>query len=211
MLLAVTVSVLSATSAHADLKDIYRIYHTKPALQAFEICQGGGCVQSDMLSLTAAEWDNVVQLFTPPPASAEAERESIAKAIGVLEDMVGTKIGTAADRAGTFNNSDYLHQQDCNDEAINSTTYMRLMQQAGLIRFHEILDTRTRKFFLTGWPHSTAAIREQATKAEYAVDSWFYDNGNPATVLPMATWKDGYIPTDSPILQRPQQKDPLAD
>ena len=199
------------TPAHADLSDIYRIYHTKPSLAAFEICQGGGCVQSDILQLTEAEWGNVVQIFSPLPANAEAEREAISKAIGALEDMVGTKIGTTADRAGTFNNSDYLHQQDCNDEAINSTTYMRLMQQAGLIRFHEILDTRTRKFFFTGWPHSTAAIREQATKAEYAVDSWFYDNGFPATVLPMATWKDGYIPTDSPILQRPQQKEPVTD
>ncbi len=199
------------TPAHADLNDIYRIYHTKPSLTTFEICQGGGCVQSDILQLTEAEWDNVVQIFSPLPANSEAEREAISKAIGVLEDMVGTKIGTTADRAGTFNNSDYLHQQDCNDEAINSTTYMRLMQQAGLIRFHEILDTRTRKFFFTGWPHSTAAIREQATKAEYAVDSWFYDNGFPATVLPMATWKEGYIPTDSPILQRPQQKEPATD
>ena len=203
--------LFAGTPAHADLNDIYRIYHTKPALTAFEICQGGGCVQSDILQLTEAEWDNVVQIFSPLPANAEAEREAISKAIGALEDMVGTKIGTTADRAGTFNNSDYLHQQDCNDEAINSTTYMRLMQQVGLIRFHEILDTRTRKFFFTGWPHSTAAIREQATKAEYAVDSWFYDNGFPATVLPMATWKEGYIPTDSPILQRPQQKEPATD
>lgn len=188
--------------AQADLKDIYRIYHSLPTLQAFEICQGGGCVQSDVLSLSSAEWDNVEQLFTPLPATAEAEREAIAKAIGLLEDMVGTKIGTAADRAGTFNNSEYLHQQDCNDEAINSTTYLRLMQQAGLIRYHDILDTRTRKFFLTGWPHTAAVIREQANQAEYVVDSWFYDNGYPATIIPMATWKDGYIPADSPILER---------
>lgn len=164
-------------------------------------------MQSDTLSLASAEWDNVTRLFTPPPQNAETERNAISQAIGMLEDMVGTKIGTAADRAGTFNNSDYLHQQDCNDEAINSTTYMRLMQQAGLIRFHDILDTRTRKFFFTGWPHTAAVIREQATQVEYAVDSWFYDNGYPATVVPMSTWKEGYIPEDSPIVQRPQQKD----
>lgn len=206
-LLAGIASLFTAMPAQADLKEIYRIYHTTPTLHSFEICQGGGCVQYDTLSLTAAEWDNVTQLFTPLPANAEDERAAIAKAIGMLEDIVGTKIGTAADRAGTFSNSEYLHQQDCNDEAINSTTYMRLMQQAGLIRYHDILDTRTRKFFFTGWPHTAAVIREQANQAEYAVDSWFYDNGYPATIVPMATWKDGYIPTDSPILQRPQQKD----
>lgn len=168
-------------------------------------------MQSDTLSLTPAEWDNVTRLFTPPPQTAEAERNAISLAIGMLEDMVGTKIGTAADRAGTFNNSDYLHQQDCNDEAINSTTYMRLMQQAGLIRYHDILDTRTRQFFFTGWPHTAAVIREQATQAEYAVDSWFYDNGYPATILPMSTWKGGYIPQDSSIVNRPQQKEPPTE
>lgn len=204
-------SLVFSLPAQADLGDIYRIYHSRPSRLEFEICQGGGCVQSDRLSLTEAEWDNVMRLFTPRPEHAEAERAAIAQAIGLLEDIVGTKIGTTADRAGTFNNSDYLHQQDCNDEAINSTTYMRLMQQAGLLRFHEILDTRTRKFFFTGWPHSTAAIREFGNRAEYAVDSWFYDNGAPATILPMALWKEGYIPTDSPILQRPRMQATSAE
>lgn len=183
----------------AELKDITRIYRTQPSLSAFEICQGGGCLHSDVLQLSEAEWENVVRLFHPLAENAEQERVQIAQAIGMLEDIIGTKTGTAADRAGTFGNSDYPHQQDCNDEAINSTTYMRLMQQAGLIRFHTILDTRTRKFFFTGWPHSTAAIRENDSKEEFAVDSWFYDNGHPATIIPMKVWKDGYVPEDSPI------------
>lgn len=195
--------------AYADLNDINRIYHSTPSLGSFEICQGGGCTHFDVLSLSPAEWDNVTRLFTPSPQTAEVERAAIAQAIGVLEDIVGTKIGTAADRAGTFNNSDYLHQQDCNDEAINSTTYMRLMQQAGLMQFHQILDTRTRKFFLTGWPHSAAVIKEEGSQAEYAVDSWFYDNGYPATIVPMATWKAGYIPQDSPILERNDKAEPV--
>lgn len=159
-------------------------------------------MHSDVLQLTPAEWDNVQRLFSPQPQTADEERASIAAAVGALEDMIGTKIGTTSDRAGTFGNSDYPHQQDCNDEAINTTTYMRLMQQNGLIRLHAILDTRTRKFFFGGWPHSTAVIQELTTNAEYAVDSWFYDNGHSATIVPMAQWKSGYIPEDSPIHQR---------
>lgn len=194
--------LLATVSARADLKDIYRIYHNQPSLAAFEICQGGGCIHSDILQLAESEWDQVLRIFNPAAENAEQERAQIADAIGMLEDIIGTKTGTAADRAGTFGNSKYPHQQDCNDEAINSTTYMRLMQQAGLIRLHTILDTRTRKFFFTGWPHSTAVIRENDNKAEFAVDSWFYDNGHAATIVPMAQWKDGYIPEDSPIHQR---------
>lgn len=194
--------LLWAVPAQADLKNIYRIYHSQPRLSSFEVCQGGGCPHADVLQLSHAEWRNVLQLFSPPPVDAAQERALIAQAIGVLEDIVGPKTGTAADRAGTFGNRAYPHQQDCNDEAINATTYMRLMQQAGLIRFHGILDTRTRKFFFTGWPHTAAVIREHDTQAEFAVDSWFYDNGHAATIVPMAQWKDGYIPEDSPIHYR---------
>lgn len=190
---------LWAPQVQADLKDIYRIYHSQPSLQAFEICQGGGCPHTDVLQLTEAEWDNVARLFSPLPADAEAERAAVAQAIGVLEDLIGTKTGTAADRAGTFGNSEYQHQQDCNDEAINSTTYLRLLQQAGFLRFHHILDTRTRKFFFTGWPHTTAVIQQSDNHAEYAVDSWFYDNGHAASIVPMGVWKDGYVPADSPL------------
>ena len=131
--------------------------------------------------------------------NAEEERKKISLAIGVLEDIVGKKIGTSGDLAGTFDNSAYKGQQDCNDEAINSTTYMRLLQQNGLIKFHEIEDTRTRNFFFTGWPHTTAVIRESKTGDRFAVDSWFYDNGHPAIIVPFAQWKANYKPADSPI------------
>lgn len=194
--------LVTAGTVQADLKDIYRIYHTQPSLTAFEICQGGGCTHSDTVQLAASEWDHILHIFSPPAETSEQERAQIAEAIGMLEEIIGPKTGTSADRAGTFGNSKYPHQQDCNDEAINSTTYMRLMQQAGLIRFHTLLDTRTRKFFFTGWPHTAAVIRENESQAEFAVDSWFYDNGHAATIVPMKQWKDGYIPEDSPIHQR---------
>lgn len=188
--------------AVAALKDINRIYQQVPALHEFNVCAGGGCAEVLDVSLTDDEWQSVVHVFATAdtqPASAELERELIAQAIGVLESIVGVKTSTATDRAGTFGNSDYPGQLDCNDEAINSTTYMRLMRQHGLIKFHEIEDTRTRNFFFTGWPHSTAVIREVATGERYAVDSWFYDNGFPATIVPFAVWKSGYIPDDSPV------------
>ena len=185
--------------ANAELADISRIFHQKPTLSQFEICQGGGCYQADKTSLSDTDWLPVAKIFSPLANNAEEERKKIALAIGVLEEIVGKKIGTAGDLAGTFDNSDYKGQQDCNDEAINSTTYMRLLQQAGYLKFHEIEDMRTRNFFFTGWPHTTAVIRESKTGNRYAVDSWFYDNGHAATIVPFATWKANYKPADSTI------------
>jgi len=185
--------------AHADMTEITRIFHQNPTLNQFEICQGGGCYEADKVSLSEADWLPIAKLFNPLPANAEAERKQISLAIGALEEIVGKKIGTSGDLAGTFDNSAYKGQQDCNDEAINSTTYMRLLQQKGYLKFHVIEDMHTRNFFFTGWPHTTAVILESKSGDRFAVDSWFYDNGHAATIVPFAQWKDNYKPDDSPI------------
>jgi hypothetical protein len=187
--------------AHADFSDIARIYRQTPYVHDFEVCAGGGCAELKHVSMTHDAWQTVVSVFTQAGELKDAaqERVLIAQAIGVMESVVGTLTDTATDLAGTFGNADYPGQMDCNDEAINTTTYMRLMRNYGLIRFHEIEDMRTRNFFFNGWPHSTAVIRETASGARFAVDSWFYDNGFPATIVPFSKWKSGYIPEDSPL------------
>ncbi len=179
--------------------DIQRIYRQSPELSHLEICQGGGCANVLQTALNDVDWQPVANLFSESVSHAEDERERISQAIGLLEEIVGRKTGTSADRAGTFDNSDYAGQQDCNDEAINTTSYLRLLKQAGYMPLHEIEDMRTRNFFFTGWPHTTAVIREIATGERFAVDSWFYDNGHSATIVPFNVWKANYQPEDSPI------------
>jgi len=189
-------------NVNAALSDITHIYQQVPLLHGFDVCTGGGCAEIKHVSLTDEEWQVIANIFANAVvvSNAEQERNMISEAIGVFETFIGEKTGTASDLAGTFGNSDYPGQLDCNDEAINSTTYMRLLRQNGLLKFHEIEDTRTRNFFFTGWPHSTAVIHETASGERFAVDSWFYDNGFPATIIPFAVWKSGYIPEDSPVL-----------
>lgn len=197
------ISLLLPLNLQAAISDINRIYKETPKLEAFEFCSGGGCVDVHSVALTNAEWQSVAAVFTQVESLADAslERQHIAEAIGLLERIVGAKTNTSTDRAGTFNNSNYSGQLDCNDEAINSTTYMRLMVQHGLIKLHDVDDMRTRGYFIFGWPHSTAVIHDLATGEHYAVDSWFYDNGVSATIVPLTLWKSGYFPADSPIIK----------
>ena len=185
--------------AYADLHDISRIFHRSPTISSFEVCHSGGCAEVSMVSLSDEEWLQISDIFDNNAQNASDERTQIAVAIGLLETLIGNKIGTSGDLAGTFGNSQYKGQLDCNDEAINTTTYMRLLQSQGLMLQHVIEDTRTRNFFFTGWPHSTAVIRDIATGEQFAVDSWFYDNGHAATIVPFKVWKANYQPADSPI------------
>ena len=185
--------------SYADIHDMSRIFHSTPTLNAFEICHSGGCADVSAVSLSDEEWQQVSAVFVNNAQNAAEERTQIATAIGVLETLIGEKTGTSGDLAGTFGNAHYKGQLDCNDEAINSTTYMRLLVSNGLMQLHAIEDTRTRNFFFTGWPHSTAVIHEIATGERFAFDSWFYDNGHAATIVPFAIWKANYQPEDSPI------------
>ncbi len=194
-----SVLLLVASNAQAEIADITRIFHQTPSLNALEVCQGGGCAQFNQVSISDAEWKNVAEIFKIKASNAADERLQISKAIGMFEQIVGAKNGTSTDLAGTFDNADFPGQLDCNDEAINTTTYMRLLKSNGFMQFHEIEDTRTRNFFFTGWPHTTAVIREIETGERFAVDSWFYDNGHAATIVPFATWKANYQAPDSPI------------
>lgn len=204
--------IISLSHAHAAVSDASRIYRETPTLAGFDVCFGGGCAEIEHVSITAEEWRNVIAVFNVvddlqtsnnsqnnSQTSAEQERKNIAQAIGLLENIVGLKIGTSQDLAGTFNNSDHPSQLDCNDEAINTTSYMRLILASNLIKLHAIEDMRTRNFFFTGWPHTTAVIHEKLTGQRFAVDSWFYDNGMPATIVPFDVWKSGYVPADSPL------------
>jgi hypothetical protein len=198
--LLLTITMANATAAISDITSIYR---QTPSLQAVDICHGGGCAQMQRVALSDDEWLQVSAIFADTidakPIVAEHERQQIAQAVGLLESLIGIKTGTSTDRAGTFNNASYPGQLDCNDEAINTTSYLRLLRRYGLMKYHEIEDMRTRNFFFSGWPHTTAVMHEIASGERFAVDSWFYDNGYAATVLPFAMWKSGYTPADSPI------------
>lgn len=207
-----TLTLFFTALAQAALSDISRIYRAPLIISnvngqsqiQFEICSGGGCAALHVVTLSLAELAPIVEIFAAKNLEstdeAVTERTHIAQAIGALENIIGLKTNTSQDRAGTFNNSAYQGQLDCNDEAINSTTYMRLLVAFGFMQYHTVEDTRTRNFFFTGWPHSTAVMHENASGKRYAVDSWFYDNGAPATILPFEKWKSGVIPADSPII-----------
>jgi len=198
--------LLSPINADAAISDVSKIYHEVPTLDGLDVCFGGGCAEIRHISINSAEWAQVVAVFSnktdDDKLKPELERKQIADAVGKLESIVGAKIGTSGDRAGTFNNSKYPGQLDCNDEAINTTTYIHLMQYYGLIKLHEAEDMHTRGYFFNGWPHSTAVIHKKSSGEQFAVDSWFYDNGAPATVVPLELWKSGFIPEDSPVRTR---------
>ncbi|MBI3575587.1 MAG: hypothetical protein HY083_08050 [Gammaproteobacteria bacterium] len=181
-----------------------------PTPQHIPVCSGYGCRIIDSVSLSDVEWRSVRAVFVPRAESPADERRQIARAIAQLEKIIGPKTETEHDKGGTFPGLFEDGQMDCIDESTNTTVYLRLLAANDLLRWHEVWPDATRGYFLFGWPHTTATVREKpsgddsmdgggraapgAVAEEYAVDSWFFDNGVEPVIIPLKLWRDGWNP-----------------
>lgn len=196
--IALALAALTACSSLPEKppQDYFKEKGAKPpAENSFTFCSQYGCKRLTPLEFSPAEWADIAQTYGPPAATAQEEREKIARTIGRFEQIIGARTGTDLDQAGTFRKIG-KGQLDCVDESTNTTSYLLLLDGKGLLNFHTVAapDTRFPIIHAGNWPHQTAVMIEKDTQARYAVDSWFYDNGNPAVVLPLATWKEGWKP-----------------
>jgi hypothetical protein len=173
------------------------------SFKSFGVCYGYGCRYYQKTGLTDQELKTVRDIFSLTADTPHQEREMIAKAIARIEQYVGPKTGTDSDKArAVVINFSTKTQMDCIDEAFNSTSYIYLMRNAGLIKFHTLGDRLRRNFTDLSYPHSTATIHEIgknnkiAAQGHYVVDSWFHKNGALAEVIPASTWIGPWYPKD---------------
>jgi hypothetical protein len=153
-----------------------------------DVCHRFDCAASESVTLSASAWAQVRALFPDPALDAAQERARVAEAIGLLERLVGPLAGTSDDKGGWSGNAVGAEpgQQDCLDEAANTTTYLALLLRDGLLRFHQPTHTRKRGFFAT---HFSASVREVGSGQVWIVDAWFRDNGQPAVIQTLEAWK----------------------
>jgi hypothetical protein len=175
--------------------------NTRPTPAAFSVCHGGTCSLVSQVGLADADWRRISAVFDAAAPDAGAERAQIAEAIARFETVVGRLTDTSDDRAENRLGKAWWSQMDCIDESTNTTTYLRILAQAGLLRWHRVEARATRGWFLFGWPHTTAVISETGTAARWAVDSWFHDNGRPPEIVPLELWRRGWRPGRGPATE----------
>lgn len=164
----------------------------------FFVCHGYNCMKQSAASMNSAQWREVGTHFDPTPETPLDERRRIAPAIAMIEAAAGAQTGTDIDRAGVgFPKTDFT-QLDCVDEAINTTRYLRMIEDSGWLRHHTVLNPARRGYAVDGiWTHNSAVIRDDTTGRKYAVDTWFFDNGHPPAIVPLDDWMDGWrVPDD---------------
>lgn len=165
----------------------------QPSPKGFSVCYDHTCKTVQQVSISPQQWSMVTSPFNSTANSAKKERQKIGEAIAKMENLVGKLTNTFHDKAynlpGLFADG---KQMDCIDESTNSTTYLTMFASSKKLKYHTVENPITRGFFIFGWPHTTAVIRDLTSQENWAVDSWFYDNGQKPAIVPMAQWKKGW-------------------
>ena len=177
----------------------FKVAPPDPQGKAVEICHAYTCSKKTTfyfhkkdIAQIAAVMRNVKRSDTP----AE-ERRAVAYAIAHIEKRVGAKLGIK-DRPGMeFRGTGDPTQQDCVDEATNTTSYLLVLQSNGLLKHHtvgipfskgDLLKATLQGDPVRYWPHWTAVLKEKKTGQKWAVNSWIYVQGENPAVVKVEEW-----------------------
>lgn len=133
------------------------------------------------------DWHEIMELFDPPPQSPLDERRRIRRAVALLEQIAGFQHPTYRDWRMDDINPAGIGCMDCIDEAVNTTTYLRLLQERGLLRLHDVMAKAFRGPLQLD-THYAGQVRQRDTGELYVVDSWFLANGWPPYVQKTSDW-----------------------
>ncbi|MBO67133.1 MAG: hypothetical protein CL398_02375 [Acidiferrobacteraceae bacterium] len=160
-----------------------------PIYHNITVCHGFGCNFKSTISLSTEEWHSAANWFDQEIADAKTERERIRHAIGWMEVLVGRHGPGREDRALDLQHVDYrMGQMDCVDESINTTTYLKLFENSGLLRWHRVVERIQRRAMINA--HWASQIEEVISGERYVVDSWFQDNGMLPNIQSQKDWSD---------------------
>jgi hypothetical protein len=198
--LAAALALSACAQGPSNLSTTFLDRHAEatPTLASFRECHGFACNETSRVSISPKDWRRVVAVFRPPAKDARAERRQIAQGVLQIRRMVGAQTGTGVhqwthkDMIILPNNGDRT-QLDCIDEAVNTWTYMTLMERAGLFRFHRVAKLSNADSLLE--PRNTAVFQE-INGNYFAIDPSLVDFGVAPPVMPLATWMGPPWPPD---------------
>ena len=109
-----------------------------PTPASFSICHGHTCRFIAPAGFSVTEWQSIETAFADGAASAERERDILPSIIGMMETIVGAQTGTGGDLAENHARHGESGQMDCIDESSNTLTYLTLLDNAKLLRWHRV-------------------------------------------------------------------------
>lgn len=165
--------------------------------EAVDVCYDYDCSRKATATFSADDLAELSALLQRGEDAA-GERALIGRAIGRMYAIAATQTPIWRDRGrNSLDERGHEGAMDCIDHSKNSTAFLAILERAGLLRFHRVAEPALRFAFLFLGEHWSATITERDSAQYFAVDSWFFDPGTPAPVVPLAAWKAGFDPATS--------------
>lgn len=161
-----------------------------PSAETMTVCYGFVCRRRVELDFTPGDQKALTQIIASGKASAIAEREAIQKAVIWFDRKVGPMIGTTTRvaRADIRSGAD-AKNFDCWDSTRNVSSFLLVLQEWGLLKYHAVGNPRYRGNILAmQLPHNTAVLVENASRVEWVVDMWTTRYAQPPDVMLVEKW-----------------------
>ena len=163
------------------------------SLNGIPVCYDFGCKTLTTVGLPLTEWETVTGWFVPVAQTPAQEREQIKNAVGWMEVLIGRHTPTYRDIAFDLpadgdETGMFPGQLDCIDEAVNTTSYLKLFEKSGLLKHHIVIEEAYRRSLLD--QHWAGQVREKQTGKRFVVDSWFQPNGYLPVIQDSEQWED---------------------
>lgn len=126
---------------------------------AFDVCFNYGCFTERTVDVSGQTLDAIRRELAAAP-DAPAERETLARAVGMLLAEAGRQTPVAADRAGNYLDQEVEGRMDCIDHSTSTTRVLRMLEARGWLRFHRVLEPERRVRFIL--QHFGAVVEEHA-------------------------------------------------
>jgi len=158
------------------------------------ICYDYGCQVADYFEITSENIQQIEMLFIPVQTPLQ-EKEAVSKAIGYIEKIAGEQTPTYHDKGENHNDDGVEGRMDCIDESNNTYTYLRWIEKQKWFRFHRTGSLINRyRFFIS--PHWAVELNELNKEKKYVVDSWYFNNGEPAVIMNISQWLHSQTPAN---------------
>ncbi len=161
-----------------------------PTARSMTVCYGFVCRRREILDFTSGDKAALTKILAAGRASAAAERVAVQKAVVWFDRRMGPVIGTDKRIANAdFRYFDDKHNFDCWDTTRNVTSLLLVVQDWGLLKFHNVGDPAYRgNALVLQTPHNTPVLIEQATKVGWVVDMWTTSYAQPPEVMTVEQW-----------------------
>jgi hypothetical protein len=193
--------------------------HSGPSPASFYVCYGYSCKYSARVSLREEEWQSVRALLDTAqsnasverrrlrveelqsvrawrdlaPSDESVERRRVSLAMARFDQLVAARVGTLVHQRREYNSGD-PSQYDCIDEAVNTWTYLTILDHEGLLRYHRVGGLAHAGTVLEFDVRNTATLVATADGMRYAIDPTLVDVGEPPPVVRLQSWVASYPP-----------------